>query len=557
MGTLSADHMVVSSEAVLLSYRNSELRPTLSCEVEHHYHRSQSEAEAEDDHPQLVEGEQLQLDQSGVGQTPSNEAPQEHVEQQTEEREKDQQTEEEQSDGEQQDLNHPQFQGQQQLDQKQLGLHQQLEQKVHHHKQHYGATLSLLPSLRASEQACPEIYSPPNSVSGRIVLADSSSCKRSELESKCRKFESPVLSVDWDEINGDTLRRTLSVTNRIYDHGDALRSISFLDAVRALKCDRSSWEPYALPLRLQGRGKHSKFKRFFKKIFFCCASSSSENQVVGGSELRTNSSKQLLQHDVDFCCSLPSIPFDHSNVVHRRLLMTIRNELLQDDENNDRGVWVEWEKLGFQGCDPATDLRSTGLLGLLQIVFLLEYYRTFAICLWETCTNEGHQGKNVFEELPFVLIGFNFTAVVLDELKDARTSVEVMRRSRNNCGVVDVKKKNQRFLLPPEEGEAALRHEFPFVVSCCEYYVGCLYQFWELWHELKRQRGGRPPKIGDFGVVKAKLCASIRRKGAAQVFSSCSAAEDPAVELNGSYGRYGSCTDDESSYCNSETEKVL
>jgi len=30
-----------------------------------------------------------------------------------------------------------------------------------------------------------------------------------------------------------------------------------------------------------------------------------------------------------------------------------------------------WERIGFQGNDPATDLRGVGLLGLLQPLFLV------------------------------------------------------------------------------------------------------------------------------------------------------------------------------------------
>lgn len=32
---------------------------------------------------------------------------------------------------------------------------------------------------------------------------------------------------------------------------------------------------------------------------------------------------------------------------------------------------LHWEKIGFQGTDPATDLRGVGILGLCQLLFLV------------------------------------------------------------------------------------------------------------------------------------------------------------------------------------------
>ncbi|KEG07062.1 hypothetical protein DQ04_11061010 [Trypanosoma grayi] len=75
----------------------------------------------------------------------------------------------------------------------------------------------------------------------------------------------------------------------------------------------------------------------------------------------------------------------------------------------------------------------------------------------------------------------------------------------------------------------AVSCEFPVLKACCNYHVGCLFLFWEWWLQLRKQRGGRPPTIGDFGVVKAKLCAKIKKNGTQYVFDACARARDPAV----------------------------
>ncbi|CBH15643.1 ELMO/CED-12 family, putative [Trypanosoma equiperdum] len=421
------------------------------------------------------------------------------------------------------------------LDQQhQQQLQLQLEQQLHGN-----VVMGCVQSLKASEDAFPEAFSPSESITGNVVIADTSRHKysESERESKSRKCDSSVPSIDWDDVNDATMRRVLSVMSLSHaDTGESFRSISFVDAVRALKHDRSSWEPYAIPLRARGRGRCLRLRGFLRKVFFCCNSSSSlDSQTNAGAPIDPKNPKQVLQQDVDFCSTLPSMPFDHSNPIHRRLLITLRNVLIRDAEEHNGNVWNEWEKLGFQGSDPATDLRSTGLFGLLQLVFLLEYYRAFGFRLWDTCIKKGEDGDNVFEELPFVLIGFNFTGVVLDQLKDTRTHAEMMRRARSSGGEGRGGKQNISPLPLHPQCEETLRREFPFLITCCEYYVGCLFQFLELWLELKKQRGGRAPMIGDFNVVKVKLCASIKRKGAPQIFSACSSARHPVPSPEGDH----------------------
>jgi hypothetical protein len=44
---------------------------------------------------------------------------------------------------------------------------------------------------------------------------------------------------------------------------------------------------------------------------------------------------------------------------------------------------VHWGELGFQGDDPATDLRTSGLLGALQLAALPEQHPALARALLE------------------------------------------------------------------------------------------------------------------------------------------------------------------------------
>lgn len=68
-----------------------------------------------------------------------------------------------------------------------------------------------------------------------------------------------------------------------------------------------------------------------------------------------------------------------------------------------------WESIGFQGRDPATDLRGAGLLGLLQILAFLENYKIFI-----------KQSQELAESLhfPLSITLINITTFVLIALKD-------------------------------------------------------------------------------------------------------------------------------------------
>ncbi|KAG8347234.1 putative ELMO CED 12 family [Trypanosoma vivax] len=354
------------------------------------------------------------------------------------------------------------------------------------------------------------------------------------LVSQSKRVKSAVLSVDWDQVNLEAERRLRATASMSFiESGDRSCSISFLDAVRALKSDTSAWEPYALSLKLRRRERCACIRGFFGSLF-----SALTNYVKGLSSgsctsgVGDDKSKRMMQRDVNFSTTLPSVPFDHSNIVHRRLLITIHDVLLDHAGARSGTATAQWEKLGFQGNDPATDLRSTGVFGLIQLVFLLEYYKELALRLWETCTRREENSDNVFEELPFVLVAFNFSAIVLDELRDGMSHAEIVRQSRAMYEGEHSHSYANISVESSPNNEEVLRREFPFLVATCEYYVGCLFQFLELWMGLKKQRGGRPPMIGDFGVVKAKLCASLRRKGVQKVFQDCDNARHLPASLS-------------------------
>lgn len=64
-------------------------------------------------------------------------------------------------------------------------------------------------------------------------------------------------------------------------------------------------------------------------------------------------------------------PFDNQDPYHFRFLSTIYQHLTETPLLECRRYGAHWEQIGFQGNDPATDLRGVGILGLLNILYFI------------------------------------------------------------------------------------------------------------------------------------------------------------------------------------------
>ncbi|KAH7728129.1 ELMO/CED-12 domain containing 2 [Aphelenchoides avenae] len=64
--------------------------------------------------------------------------------------------------------------------------------------------------------------------------------------------------------------------------------------------------------------------------------------------------------------------YDTSNDEHEKLLMRLWT-LMKPEEQLEKRRTTQWQSIGFQGDDPATDFRGMGILGLDQLVFFAQY----------------------------------------------------------------------------------------------------------------------------------------------------------------------------------------
>lgn len=67
--------------------------------------------------------------------------------------------------------------------------------------------------------------------------------------------------------------------------------------------------------------------------------------------------------------------FDDNDDLHFSILSSIYSNF-KDNFNCPR-IGSHWETIGFQGLNPATDMRGGGVLSILQILAYLSHYKAF------------------------------------------------------------------------------------------------------------------------------------------------------------------------------------
>lgn len=75
------------------------------------------------------------------------------------------------------------------------------------------------------------------------------------------------------------------------------------------------------------------------------------------------------------------VAYDSANPTHEELLMRLCTLMIPERTLSARKC-KDWQDIGFQGLDPATDFRGMGLLGLEQMVWLFEEEKEVRKIVW-------------------------------------------------------------------------------------------------------------------------------------------------------------------------------
>ncbi|CAH8821618.1 unnamed protein product [Trichobilharzia szidati] len=129
---------------------------------------------------------------------------------------------------------------------------------------------------------------------------------------------------------------------------------------------------------------------------------------------RRRLNKQLTA-ERDFLLYLSHTPCEPiSNQLHHASLIQIYSTLTKQPISDclDQGCpgVIDWQLVGFQGQQPATDFRSTGILSLLCLLYMTDgkkFPEKLLHSIYQ-CSLDGEQ------KFPFCLIGINITGILLN-----------------------------------------------------------------------------------------------------------------------------------------------
>lgn len=130
--------------------------------------------------------------------------------------------------------------------------------------------------------------------------------------------------------------------------------------------------------------------------------------------------KSQLKAEKTFVFCLARCQFDNDDPKDFQLLMTIYKSLTGTQLDCAR-FGSHWQDIGFQGNDPATDLRGTGMLSLLTILYLVREQKSLAQKLYQLSQNET-------QNFPFCVLLINLTKIALVALRSGYLNKECNKR---------------------------------------------------------------------------------------------------------------------------------
>ncbi|NXC77601.1 ELMD3 protein, partial [Anhinga anhinga] len=146
-----------------------------------------------------------------------------------------------------------------------------------------------------------------------------------------------------------------------------------------------------------------------------------------------------LQGERELALAMAQCGLDDNESVHMRILQTIYKKLTRSRLGCLR-YGAHWEELGFQGADPGTDLRGTGMLGLMQMLYFVMDSQTLPLAQ-EIFKLSQHETQARFfqpslimllllQNFPFCIMSVNITRIVIQALREERLSRECNRRQQ-------------------------------------------------------------------------------------------------------------------------------
>nr|XP_048294289.1 ELMO domain-containing protein 3 [Myodes glareolus] len=133
---------------------------------------------------------------------------------------------------------------------------------------------------------------------------------------------------------------------------------------------------------------------------------------------------QDLREERDLVLTIAQCGLDSQDPMHGRVLRTIYKKLT--GSKFDCALHGDhWEDLGFQGANPATDLRGAGFLALLHLLYLVMDSKTLLMAQEIFRLSHHH-----IQQFPFCLMSVNITRIAIQALREECLSRECNRRQK-------------------------------------------------------------------------------------------------------------------------------
>lgn len=131
-----------------------------------------------------------------------------------------------------------------------------------------------------------------------------------------------------------------------------------------------------------------------------------------------------LKQERDLVFAIAQHKLDYTEPLHSSVLQTIFKKLTGGNEMVDCPRFgSHWEVIGFQGSDPATDLRATGFLSLCHLLYLVDVKDRL------TLAHKIYQlSKSSHNPFPFCVLCINTTRIALSALREGYLTKECRRQ---------------------------------------------------------------------------------------------------------------------------------
>jgi hypothetical protein len=122
---------------------------------------------------------------------------------------------------------------------------------------------------------------------------------------------------------------------------------------------------------------------------------------------------------------LARLPFDDGDARHLALLQAVHAAYTGGAAPAPR-YGPHWDALGFQGSDPATDLRGCGMLGLLHLLALQQHCPAAAAQAYQL-------SRHPVQGFPMAIVSINITKWVLTAARDGSLAAAVL--GKDECAL--------------------------------------------------------------------------------------------------------------------------